>query len=131
MKEIKPEKKVKLYQRHPIIFGGCVLIEALAFCVSILLGKENFITGFITLNLFAVPAILSFINVSLVFIKPKSNRKWKIKVRYFEIISMLTGFILSTDILDFGVRYVDWHTQIAIGEYNSPIWIHAIPTVVV
>lgn len=133
MEENKTEIKLKLRQRHPIAFWGCVAIEGLAVLVSVvsaIIERENFIPAFIAMNLLAIPAMLTFVNIFLIFIKPKDERQWKIKVRSFEIISALVGFGLSAITLPFFARFADWHTQIAIGENHSPIWIRSIPTVV-
>lgn len=133
MEEIKTEKRLKLRKRHPVAFWGCVAIEGLAVLASVVSAiteREYFIVVLIAINLLLIPVILTFINISLVFIKPKNERKWKMKARGFEIISMIVGFALSAITLPFFARYADWHTQIGIGENHSPIWISSIPTVV-
>lgn len=132
MEEIETEKRLKLRQRHPVAYWGCVAIEGLAILASVISGimREKFIFALIGMHLLVIPSILTFINIFLIFIRPKDEKKWKMKVRIFEIISMIVGFGLSAITLPFFARYADWHTQIAIGENHSPVWIRSIPTVV-
>jgi len=134
MEELKTEKKLSLRQRHPIAFWGCIIIEGIAILLSIystVMEERTFISVMFGLHLLVMPVILSFINIYLIFIKPKNEREWKMKVRMFEIISAVVGFILSAIILPFIARYANWYTQIAVSEKHFPIWTKTIPTVVV
>ena len=133
LKEIKTEKKLKLWQIYAVAFWGYVIIEGLSLITSIvvkILQCGSFIVTLIIMNLLAIPAILTFINIFLIFIKPKDERKWKIKVRVFEIISVIIGFALSGILLMLFAQYADWYVQIDTNERHSPIWLESIPTFV-
>ncbi|MDR3072354.1 MAG: hypothetical protein LBU41_02555 [Clostridiales Family XIII bacterium] len=133
MEENKTEQKLKLYQRHPVMFWGCVAIEALAVLLSVLGaagGGSNFFRLLSILQLFVIIASLSYINVVLIFMKPKTERAWKRKVRAFEILSGLTGFIMTKTALaiEFSATNADWDTRISVMDKHSPIWLRSIPT---
>ena len=130
MEKIKT-KKVRLYKRHPIAFWGCILIEGLVIflCIIDSVRYQEFISSLFESNLLAIPAILTFINIYLIFVKPKDEIKWKIKVRLFEISSATVGFILSARFLRIFAVNIDWQYPVRSGDMHSPIWTQSWPTV--
>ena len=134
MEETKVERKSSLRKRHPVVFWGCVSIEGIVILFSVfsaITGQADFLGISIFLNLLAIPAILTFINISLIYIKPKLEREWRLKIRGFEILSVLIGYIFSSFFIQLDTRYVDWYTQIARSENHSPIWTESMPTFII
>ena len=116
-----------------VIFWGCAAIEAIALIVVLvntIREPASLIFMLLFAQVFVIPAILTFVNIYLLFIKPKDERSWKIKSRHFEIILVLVGFLFSAIVLALFVRFADWDMQLAFGESHSPVWTGSIPTVV-
>lgn len=132
-REEKTENKIPLRKRHPVIFWVCAVVEGIAVAqaiISTLLGGNLFQSLFLA-NLLALPLVLTVVNVYLIFIKPKDDPAWKKKVRRFEWVSAIVGFILSMMAMNIGTQYVDWHTPVPRGDHHSPVWLRAAPTVVI
>ena len=130
---IKPKNDRKVYRRHPVVFWGCVAIEGITVLISAAQGVRdqfNFVSVLLMMQLLAVPVILSFINIALIFIKPEDDRKWKRKARAFEMVATIIGLGMSGLAFTIFARLADWHVQIAVSENHSPVWIRSIPTVV-
>jgi hypothetical protein len=125
--------KTSIRQRHPFIFWACMTFEIIALLISIasaFVGADPSL-AFLALQFLLVPFILSFINVALIFVRPIDDRAWKIKVRLFEIISMLIGFVLTGIVVTAWSSFADWNVQLAMGARHSIIWTQAIPTFVI
>ncbi len=133
MEEFKKKNEVKLRRRHPIMFWGCLMVEGLVVLASATIAMEEqggFGTMLIVFNLLVIPAMLTFANISLIFVHPKEESGWKTRVRCFEVVSMLVGFVLSAILLRFLAQYDDWHTQISVVYNHFPIWTKSMPTFV-
>lgn len=131
LKENKIEEKIKFRKRHPSAFWGCIAILAFASIPIIrTVNEDGFALVVIVMSSLAVTAIITFLNICLIYIRPRDETKWKIKVRSFEVISIVVGLILSSIALPISARYEDWYVSVAYSENHSPVWTEAIPTTV-
>jgi hypothetical protein len=137
----------RLRKNHPVMFWGCVVIEALAFGIIIYAMinnavewssypdstiKWNYWSDFKMLTFIlqpiAITAILSFLNICLVWVRPRTDKRFKLKVRVLECVGMIVGFLFTALFLLGFIAMTDYTDPIPLGDYHSPIWLRTIPT---
>jgi hypothetical protein len=136
----------RLCKNHPVMFWGCVIIEGITLgiifygMINAIIERSNssnhsvqnplfdFIVASFILQPMAITAILSFLNICLIWVRPKTTRRFKIKVRVLECVGMLIGFLFTALILLLLTTMEDYNSAIHLGDYHSPIWLRTIPT---
>ena len=129
------DKMNTMRELHPVGYWGGVFIELVGIIFAISFSGVhslgNFLATIIFYQFLIIPAILTYINIYLIFIKPKDDSNWKRSVRRFEILSMALGILFTLIFIRFLITFADWHERIAIGDMHFPLLINSIPTFVV